>query len=248
MSATMEPPADVLVTRPEVAQDIDATIRAIVDDERSRRRWQIMLSVAPWVMSGVFGLFAIGAGIIVAKRSVPVPEVQVAIYRSDGTVEAPVERGNLSADRKAFIIRSDLQNFILAWESYAWRANQAYYNRVSAMTSGEHLQAAYQESWSKRNSPENREVKYGENTTRNVAAIATSYVPGSPFALTARFLVKQTTATGAACEWWSASLTWRQDHNIIPLDKQLAYDASDVVVVSYFSTPADPAGKPWGCQ
>lgn len=247
MSVTMDVPDDVLVTRPEDAQDIGKIIQTIVDDERSRRRSQIMLSVAPWVISGIFGLFAVGAGIVVARRPVPVPEVQVAIYRSDGTVEAPVARGNLSADRKAFIIRSDLQNFIVAWESYAWRANQSYYNRVSAMTAGEPLQAKYQESWRKRNDPENREVKYGEETTRNVAAISTSYVPGSPFALTARFLVKQTTPTGSACEWWSASLTWRQDNNSIPLDKQLAYDPSDVIVVSYFSTPADPAGKPWGC-
>ena len=161
--ASTEATDDVLVTRPEPAQDIDAIIRAIARDEQIRRRKQILLSVAPWVMSAIFGMFAIGAGIVVARRPVPVPEMHVAIYRSDGTVEAPVERGNLSANRKAFIIRSDLQNFIVAWESYAWRANQAYYNRVSAMTAGEALQAAYQESWRKPRDPDNREVKYGEN-------------------------------------------------------------------------------------
>jgi type IV secretory pathway component VirB8 len=245
--APAEAPDDALVTRPDAAHDIDAIIRTIAADEQSRRRWEILLSAAPWAMSAIFGMFAVGTGIVMAKRPVPVPEMHVAIYRSDGTVEAPVERGNLSADRKAFIIRSDLQNFIVDWESYAWRANQAYYNRVSAMTAGEALQTAYQESWRKPRDPDNRETKYGEHTTRNVAAISTSFVPGSPFALTGRVLVKLTTPTGATCEWWSASLTWRHDNNTIPLDKQLTYDPSDVVVVSYFSTPADPAAKPWAC-
>jgi hypothetical protein len=245
-TTTKEAPAEVLVTRPEPAQEIDKIFRAIAADEQIRRRKQILLSVAPWAISAVFGMFAIGAGVVMAKRPIPVPEVQVAIYRSDGTVEAPVERGNLSADRKAFIIRSDLQNFIVAWESYAWRANNSYYNRVSAMTAGEALQTAYQESWRK-HGPDNRDEKYGESVTRNVAAIQTSYVVGSPFALTGRMLVKLTTPTGSTCEWWSANLTWRPDNNSIPLDKQLAYDPSDTVAVSYFSTPADPAGKPWAC-
>ncbi len=115
------------------------------------------------------------------------------------------------------------------------------------MTAGEHLQASYQESWRKRNDPDNREVKYGQDTTRNVAAIITSYVPGSPGALTARFQVKTTTPAGSSCEWWAANLTFKQDNNTIPLDKQLAYDASDVIVSSYFSTPADPAARPWSC-
>jgi type IV secretory pathway component VirB8 len=245
MSATV--PAEALVDRPEDAQDIAKIIRSIVDGERTRRRWQILLTVAPWLISAVFGLFAVGAGIIVAHRPVPIPRVEVAIYRSDGTVEAPVERGELSMERKAFIVRSDLQQFIVAWESYAWLANQAFYNRVSAMTAGEHLQTAYQESWRKRNDPENREVKYGQDTTRNVVQIITSYVAGSPGALTARFQVKTTTPTGSSCEWWAANLTFKQDNNTIPLDKQLAYDPSDIVVATYFSTPADSAAKPWAC-
>lgn len=243
----MSAPAEALVARPETVQDIGKIIRAIVDDERSRRRWQIMLTVSPWVISVVFGMFAIGAGIVVARRPMPIPEVYVAIYRSDGTVEAPVDRGNLSTDRKKFIIRSDLQSFIVAWESYTWLTNQAYYNRVSAMTAGEHLQAVYQESWRKRSDPENREVKYGQDTTRNVAAISTSFVPGSPFALTARLLIKLTAPTGSTCEWWASSLTFKQDNNTIPIEKQLAYDPSDIVVASYFSTPADPSAKPVAC-
>jgi type IV secretory pathway component VirB8 len=238
---------DVLVDRPEEAQDIGAIIQTIVDDERTRRRWQTLLTVAPWVISIVFGLFAVGAGVVVARRPIPKPEVDVAIYRSDGTVEAPVERGNLSMDRKRFIIRADLQNFIEAWESYAWRANQAYYNRVSAMTAGETLQTQYQESWRNRNDPNNRDVKYGERVQRDIAAISTSYVPASPGALTSRFLVKTTTPTGASCEWWMGNLTFRQDNNTIPIDRQLAYDPSDVSVVSYFSTPADPAARPFPC-
>ena len=238
---------DVLVDRPQEAEDIGKIISTIVNDERSRRRWQIMLTVSPWVISAVFGMFAVGAGIVVARRPVPVPRVEIAIERSDGTVEAPVERGNLSADRKKFIVRSDLQNFVVAWESYAWLANQAYYNRVSAMTAGEHIQTAYQESWRKRSDPDNRDVKYGQNVTRNVVAISTSYVPGSPFALTARMLIKLTAQAGSSCEWWAANLTFRQDNNTIPLDKQLAYDPSDVVVASYFSTPADPSARPFPC-
>lgn len=245
MIATVPP--EVLVDRPQVAQDIGTIISTIVNDERSRRRWQILQTVAPWVISAVFGLFAVGAGIVVARRPIPMPEVHVAIYRSDGTVEAPVDRNSLSMDRKRFIIRADLQQFINAWESYSWMANQAYYNRVSAMTSGEPLQARYQESWRKNHDPDNREVKYGAQTQRDVAQIITSYVPGSPGALTARLLVKTTTPTGASCEWWAANLTFKQDNNSIPLDKQLAYDASDTIVVSYFSTPADPNSRPIPC-
>jgi hypothetical protein len=245
MSATV--PTEVLVDRPETAQDIGAIISTIVNDERQRRRMQIFLSVVPWVIAFICALFAVGAGIVVARRPIPESKVYVSIYRSDGTVEAPVERGNLSMDRKQFIIRSDLQQFIVAWESYAWLSNQAFYNRVSAMTAGEHLQTLYQESWRKRNDPENREVKYGQDIQRNVVQIRTSYVPGSPGALTAMFQAKTTTPTGSSCEWWAAKLTFKQDDNTIPIDKQLAYDPSDVIVVSYFATPADTSARPIPC-
>jgi type IV secretory pathway component VirB8 len=247
MSDVVEQP-EVLVARPDEAQDINAIIKGIVADETSRRRTQIMLSVAPWAISFVFGMFAIGAGIVVARRPIPTPYRDIAIYRSDGSVEAPVEKGNLSADRKAFIIKSDIQNFIVAWESYAWRANQGFYNRVSAMTAGEPLQTRYQASWRNRNDPDNREVKYGEKTTRDVVQIRTVPVAGSPYAFTSSFLIKLVTPTESTCEWWSVpTLTWKQDNNTIPVDTQLAYDPSDVIVVSYFSTPANPNAKPWPC-
>ena len=237
---------DVLVDRPEEAQEISAIIQTIVSDERTRRRRQTLLTVAPWAISFVFGMFAIGAGVVVARRPIPKPEMYVSIYRSDGSVEAPVERGQLSMDRKRFIIRADLQQFIIAWEDYAWQANQAYYNHVSVMTTGTSLQGRYQQSWRERGRA-NRDNAYGANVTRNIVQIFTSFVPGAPFALSSRMLIKVTTPTGSTCEWWAGSLTFKQDHNVIPIAEQLAYDASDVIVLTYNSNPADPNAKPFPC-
>jgi len=242
-----EIPAVALVERPGDGDEIRAAIEYVRSEERTRRRLQILMAISPWLVALACAAFAAGQAAIYAKRPVPVPQVDVAIYESDGSLSQPVERGRLSADRRGFIIRSDLANFVKAWESYAWRRNQDYYNRISSMTSGTTLQVAYQKSWSNRNDPGNREVKYGTDKTRDIVQMRLNDTPGSPYAADARMLVKLATPTGAVCEWWSASLTWKQDHDTIPHEVQLAYDPSDIVVVSYFSTPADPAGKPWSC-
>lgn len=248
MSATAEePPPGVLVHRPEAAQDIGAVIKGIVADETNRRRWHVLLAVVPWLISFVFGAYALGAGYVMAHRPVPQPRIDLAIYRSDGTLEAPRRFDDLTEDRRLFALRSDLQNFIIAWESYNWRTNQSYYNHVSAMTAGQPLQARYQESWHRPGDPDNRETKYGRETTRDVAMIRSSFVPDAPLTLVARTLVKTVTPTGASCEWWQSNLTFKPDNGTIPQDLKLAYDPTGSIVVSYVSTPADPSAKPFAC-
>jgi type IV secretory pathway component VirB8 len=237
-----------LLERPEEAIEIDKAMRAIAADEANRRRKARLLTFAPWGISVCCGLFAIGAGIIVARRPIPKPEVHVVFYSLDNPFfQAPVERDVLAVDRKRFMIKSDLQKFVRAWESYNWRGNQEYYDQVSIMTGGQPLQARYQDSWSNTKDPENRERKYGQNITRDVAAIQSDYVPGSPYALSFSVLIRTLTSAGSVCEWWAGNLTFKQDNNSIPLARQLAYDASDVVVITYFSTPADPAAKAKAC-
>lgn len=239
MSVSTLPPPEVLVNRDEPLADLKAVLAAVRRDENARK-WMAATAVAvPWLIAVTAAGFAVYCGVSLFARPPPKDHFVIATVHADNSYDPPVERTGLSPDKRKVLLDYSINKFVLAWENYAWRANNGNYKFISAVTVGEDLQHQYQRRFAEDN-PTNLDKTYGPTTTRDVLAMYHTQVPGSPQAFDVRMLVKLRKAGETACQRWTARLTFRDDDKgIVPMDIQTLYNPMDIIFVSYDSSP-DP--------
>jgi hypothetical protein len=179
--------------------------------------------------------FAVAEVLRDIHRPVAEDRFVIAVVRSDGTWEPPVERSKLPPEERQILLQHSMLRFISSWEGYVFRANQSNYNFISAVTAGEPLRAHYQRRFAP-GAPGNVDEKYGPDAQREVLVAELFPVPGSPFAFDAAMLVRLKRPSAITCQRWVARITYKEDtKHIIPLAVQQVYNPADIIFVSYDS-------------
>lgn len=240
-------PAHILVGRGDAVDVLSQVLADIHNDERNRRWWARVKAVVPWTIAGGATLTTVAFGLLVYARPVPKDHFMLAVVHGN-TYETPIERDDLPPSRKQVLRDYTLIQFIKAYEGYVFRANQANYQLISALTAGQPLQKQYQRRFLP-GAPENVDDKYGGTDgsgTRDVVALQLVPVPNAPFVTDVQMLIRVRKSGSATCQRWTARMSFQEDDkHIVPLDIQKLYDPMDLIFVSYDSSP-DPAAPTIG--
>jgi type IV secretory pathway component VirB8 len=233
-------PADVLVSRPGETDTLQAALADVRRDEQTRRWMRRLAFGVPWFL--VVLLAAHDAVNTLERYNRPLPRDRflIAMVHDDHTYDPPVDRENLTSDRRAILVHYTVDHFVRAWEGYQWRGNNNNYLFISAVTAGEDLRDVYQARFAE-NNPYALDKVYGPNVSRDVAAMQLIPVPGShDLAEDVLMLIRLHKDGKATCQRWRARLTFHPDtRHVIPLDIQTLYNPADLIFASYDSSP-DP--------
>lgn len=155
------PPA--LLPREASFADLSQHIEQTRTLEQKRRLGLALGSYGGWALAGVFGVYALLAGVQNMLRPAPQDRFEIAFVHDDGSYQAPRDVAELTPGERDEVVQASLVNLIRWTEGYSMAQTKQAYGIVSAMTSGS-AQSRYQHRMLDRNDPENPIVLYAMKT------------------------------------------------------------------------------------
>lgn len=207
--------------------------------EKERRLRRLIIIGGGWVAAGMMTCVAVGALAILWNHPVPQDRFHVSIQHDDGTYEPSVAREDLSASRRAMLLRHTVIEYVKSRENYSYEGVNGNYRKASVLSApGE--RERYQNLMLDKRNPLNPVVLYGDGVNARIADVQGNIririKPDSPNAVDALFVVK-VTAPGQRDRMVpkTATMTWMPAEDQIPIETQTEYDPLGIAFTHYNS-------------
>lgn len=233
--AAIEPASEPVgfVPRPDQYAALHQHFRDTHSLEAQRQRGEKLSRFGGWALAGVFGVYALVAGVQNIYRPAPKDRFEIAFLHDDGTYSAPVEMNDLAPVQQREVLQTALVNYITYRAGYSYAASQHAYDIVSAMT-GSQEQNRYQRIMLSPNDPESPLVKYGQRGQLVPVDIRLDPDPNSKsswnFSYTQRLLLGDAPPQDTPMR---GSITFVRGP--VPIKFRVPYDPASVIVLAYES-------------
>ena len=244
MDGLIAPPG--FVPQGQALHDAQHAMAHVDGMERERRIRRIVTVCGGWAFGGMMTVVAAGCLAVMWARPVPQDRPFVIVLREDWTVVSTTPRDDLSDGQKAMLFRHTVEQYVKARENYTWESVNGLYKKVSAMSAPAE-RARYQTLMLDPKNPDNPAVLYGDGinaASADVTSIVVRPDPNAPFSVSASFVLKvQPRDLPPRYFRKTATMTWMDARDTIPIPIQQQYDPAGIAFAHYASNIDPEAPK-----